>query len=124
MGFTFCSKHSVHIHVNVLNKVNTFHTFTKEWFQIECKDYVQNYSETIKQQRCVVFFRRYIAYTTHHFCMKTVTSQLSIPRLLVRVSATRWRGDLEVPYYLPLLSSSTNPKVSFHFQKYLLTSVP
>ena len=41
-----------------------------------------------------------IAYTTHHFNMTTVTSQLSIPRVLVRVSATRWQGDLEVPYYL------------------------
>ena len=35
---------------------------------------------------------------TPHYSITIVTSQLSVPRLLVPVFTTRWRGDLEFPY--------------------------
>ena len=68
----------------------------------------------------MVFFSRKIAYTTHHFCMTTVPSQLSIPPLLVRVSATRWRGDLEVPYCQRQKASGKKKKK----KKMLKVSIP
>ena len=42
VDFTFCSNQEVHIHVKVLNKVNTFYILTIERFSIEWKDYVRN----------------------------------------------------------------------------------
>ena len=42
VDFTLCSNQEVHIHVKVLNKVNTFYMLTIQRFSIECKDYVRN----------------------------------------------------------------------------------
>ena len=65
-------------------------------------------NEAKEQQWYVVLFSRKRTYSTHHFCMKTVTSQLSFPKLLVPVSATRARIDLEVLYLTFTLTLKVN----------------
>ena len=98
MDFTFCSNQEVHIHVKVLNKVNTFYILTIERFSIEWKDYVRNWMKLMKNNGMWCFSADKEHTPLIIFCMKTVTSQLSFPKLLVPVSATRARIDLEVLY--------------------------
>ena len=70
VDFIFCSNQEVHIHVKVLNKVNTFYMLTIQRFSIEWKDCVRNWMKLKNNNGMWCFSADKETYTTHHFCMK------------------------------------------------------